>query len=595
MIGTLGRYRILRHLATGGMGEVYLAEAVGAAGFAKKLVIKTLRADLASDQRLMDQFVAEGRLLEALDHPNIASILDLGIVDDTTFLAMEYVEGFDLRALLRALPSDGQQRLAEAPTLCVVTAVAEALDHAATRPGPEGRAMRIVHHDVTPSNIMVRPDGHIKLVDFGIARSKVRQRLAADALRGKLPYLSPEQARMESVDGRTDLFALGLVGAELLVGRRLLDVSDLAGLAVAHENLASAIGRLADLGVHEETVSLLRDMTVLARKERVPSAGHVAERARARLLSLGESSLERPLAQALAPAFAALQERASGFDATLASLVGPSGPSAAGPVTGTVSLPGISLGQAVPAPAPGLEDAPAATASPVRLRKRVVFAALSLLGLVGFVGWWLGSQAVQTPAPAIAVQPGTEPVGIAAIVDAEAAAQVGAADAGETGTPDAALSALDDAGSAGVPLAHARDGSPPDGSLAAVDRDTGATGSSADDDDDADNADNADNADARGSRRMAHDAAKIRRVTARPARNFGTVVFLVLPADAEVRLDGAVVAHNKTGRYRLRVSVGTHTVAVRDPVSGNKRSRRFKMRAGRELRLPGFQLVAGVP
>ena len=108
MLAELGRYRLVRHLATGGMGEVYLAEAPGAAGFAKRLVIKTLRQDLASDEALVRQFVAEGRLLEALDHPNIAQILDLGLAGETYFLAMEFVEGFDLRALTRALPSNAE-------------------------------------------------------------------------------------------------------------------------------------------------------------------------------------------------------------------------------------------------------------------------------------------------------------------------------------------------------------------------------------------------------------------------------------------------------------------------------------------------------
>ena len=102
----LGRYRLVRHLATGGMGEVYLAEAMGAAGFAKRVVVKTLRADLASDGALAQQLIAEGRLLEVLDHPNIAQILDLGCIDGEWFLAIEVVAGFDLRALRRALPAE---------------------------------------------------------------------------------------------------------------------------------------------------------------------------------------------------------------------------------------------------------------------------------------------------------------------------------------------------------------------------------------------------------------------------------------------------------------------------------------------------------
>jgi serine/threonine-protein kinase len=149
------------------MGEVYLAEAVGAAGFAKRVVIKVLRADLASDAELVRQLIAEGRLLEALDHPNIAQILDIGQADELFWLAMEYVEGWDLRAVLRALPvpqgakQEPQGPLGPSAVLHVIASVARALDHAQSRRGPDGQPLRIVHHDVSPSNVMVRHDGHV--------------------------------------------------------------------------------------------------------------------------------------------------------------------------------------------------------------------------------------------------------------------------------------------------------------------------------------------------------------------------------------------------------------------------------------------------
>ncbi len=338
----IGRYRLVRHLATGGMGEVYLAEAPGAAGFAKRVVVKTLRQDLASDQELVRQFIAEGQLLEALDHPNIAAILDLGQDGDGYYLAMEFVEGFDLRAVQRALPmAENRQVLSEIAVLEIIRAVAQALDHAQTRRGPDGKPLGIVHHDVTPSNVMVRRDGHVKLVDFGVARTALVARLSAGALRGKLPYLSPEHARQERADGRSDLFSLGLCALEWLSGRRALDVGEPESLAEAYALLPSKLAALQGQ-VSDGTWQLLQDLTQLDRGLRPARAADVADRANRLLAEAGELSPARRLAAELTPAFDRLAARAGGFDQTLAQTIGLLGQP---PVefTGTLSLAGIDV------------------------------------------------------------------------------------------------------------------------------------------------------------------------------------------------------------------------------------------------------------
>ena len=338
----IGRYRLVRHLATGGMGEVYLAEAPGAAGFAKRVVVKTLRQDLASDPELVRQFIAEGQLLEALDHPNIAAILDLGQDGDGYFLAMEFVEGFDMRAVQRALPMiDGGQVLSEIAVLEIVRAVAQALDHARTRRGPDGKPLGIVHHDVTPSNVMVRRDGHVKLADFGVARTALVARLSAGALRGKLPYLSPEHARQERADGRSDLFSLGLCALEWLSGQRALDVGEPESLAEAYALLPGKIAALAGR-VTPGAFQLLESLLQLDRKLRPATAAEVADRANRLLAEAGELSPARRLAAELAPAFDLLAARAGSFDQTLAQTIGLLGQSP-GEFTGTLSLPGIEV------------------------------------------------------------------------------------------------------------------------------------------------------------------------------------------------------------------------------------------------------------
>lgn len=340
----VGRYRLVRHLATGGMGEVYLAEAPGAAGFAKRVVVKTLRQDLAADQDLVRQFIAEGQLLEALDHPNIAAILDLGQDGDGYFLTMEFVEGFDLRAVLRALPmAENGQVLSEFAVLEIIRAVAQALDHAQTRRGPDGKALGIVHHDVTPSNVMVRRDGHVKLVDFGVARTALVARLSPGALRGKLPYLSPEHARQERADGRSDLFSLGLCALEWLSGQRALDVGEPESLIEAYALLPAKTAALQGR-VSAGTLQLLTDLTQLDRKQRPATAAEVSDRAARLLAESGELAPARRLAAELTPAFDQLAARASSFDQTVAQTIGLLG-QGPGEFTGTLSLPGIEVVQ----------------------------------------------------------------------------------------------------------------------------------------------------------------------------------------------------------------------------------------------------------
>jgi len=562
---SFGRYRLVRHLATGGMGEVYLAEAVGAAGFAKRMVIKTLRPDLSADERLVAQFVAEGRLLEALDHPNIAQILDLGMYEGTYFLAMEYVQGRDLRDLRNALPMrDGLQRMDEVPVLTVMADIAGALEHAAGRLGADGEPMHIVHHDVTPSNIMVRRDGHVKLVDFGVARSAVWRRLEASALRGKLPYLSPEQASLTDADGRADVFSLGLVAYELLSGRKAMAVNEPEELPAAYERLTERLDELSDVDVSSSTRQLIAHMVRLDRRDRIAGAALVAERARHRLVELGIADTARPLALALAPSFDLLEQQATGFDHTLASLVA-AGPGSIGtPVegggAGTVSMPGLQglAGPVVEAPA--LVSA-TGTIPPVgasRPRKRVLFGAAMLLLLAGLIGWWVGTSGTTTPpattaaatqvpdaTPAPAAPPA--PVTAVALTTAPTPASPPPAPAP---TPVEVTVAVAAAPTADEPDAAASDTTSPP---------------------------------------AAESAAPVRAATA-------TLRFLVFPAYCEVLVDGRRQAVHASGRYALSLRPGRHKVVVRDPTSGQQQSQTVTLGAGESRTLPGgFRLVTDLP
>jgi len=222
-VGSLGRYQIIEPIAAGGMGEVFLAKAIGAAGFEKKVVIKRIRPHLAQDPSFVRRFIGEGRVVVQLAHPNVAQVFDMGEVDGSYFIAMEYVEGCDLRELNRRAKVSGR-RVPLGQILFVLSSIADGLAHAHNRQDDEGTPVGIIHRDVSPSNIMLSKDGAVKLVDFGVAKTEVfQQESLGGSIRGKLQYMSPEQANAAELSSRSDVFSLGVVAYELLSGKRPFD------------------------------------------------------------------------------------------------------------------------------------------------------------------------------------------------------------------------------------------------------------------------------------------------------------------------------------------------------------------------------------
>lgn len=215
-----GRYELLRKLAEGGMGEVHLARMEGPAGFEKRVVIKKILRQFSSDPKFVERFIEEGKTLVTLSHGNIVPVFDLGVVDGEYYLAMEYVEGGNLRDAIKYLAAT-ETTMPWHLAVTIVTGVCRALAFAHDRTDDEGRPLHIVHRDISPSNIMVSRHGDVKLVDFGIARStRSLQHTISGFIEGKVYYMSPEQARGETLDRRTDQFSLGVVFYELLTGRR---------------------------------------------------------------------------------------------------------------------------------------------------------------------------------------------------------------------------------------------------------------------------------------------------------------------------------------------------------------------------------------
>jgi serine/threonine protein kinase len=221
-----GRYTLLQRLAVGGMAEVFRAKISSSHGFEKVLVIKRILPHLAADATFVSMFIDEAKLTAQLTHPKIVQILDFGDVAGQYFIALEYVDGSDALGLLR---TSAQRRLHIPRHLAVfiINEVLEALDYAHNARDMEGKSMHIVHRDISPSNIFLSKRGDVKLGDFGIAHAQRREsKTQAGTLKGKYGYMSPEQVVGQQVDGRSDLFAVGVVLAEMLMGRRLFTAAN---------------------------------------------------------------------------------------------------------------------------------------------------------------------------------------------------------------------------------------------------------------------------------------------------------------------------------------------------------------------------------
>jgi eukaryotic-like serine/threonine-protein kinase len=274
-VETFGRYELLRKLATGGMGQVFLARQKGPVGFQKLLVLKRLLPHLSEDQEFIQMFLDEARIAGVLNHPNIAQIYDLGDVDGVFYIAMEYVQGESVNQVnARARRAKGALPLG---LKCRIIADAAAgLDHAHQARMPSGRRLGLIHRDVSPQNVLVGFNGNVKLIDFGVAKAagKLSQTVVG-TIKGKHAYMSPEQARGEELDARSDVYGLGIVFHELLTHQRLFKRdTDLATLkavvgarVVPPSELVAGIPKALDAVV----------MKALARRrdERYQSAGEL--------------------------------------------------------------------------------------------------------------------------------------------------------------------------------------------------------------------------------------------------------------------------------------------------------------------------------
>lgn len=297
----VGKYTLIRKLATGGMAEVYLARADGPMGFAKTLVLKRILPHLAEDQTFIEMFLGEAKLAAQLNHPNVVQIFDFGESDGAYFIAMEFIDGPNLRALTKRATELGQP-LPLAACAKLISFACEGLAFAHDFADPEtGEPLGLIHRDISPDNILLSKTGAVKVVDFGIAKAAGQgHHTKTGTLKGKLSYMPPEQLSGKPLDRRADVFALGIVLYELLCAKKPFDATTEVSImqAILYEPLIPANQRRTD--VPPELSRILDRALAKNRDERYGSCRELQADLERFILTTGEPVGSYQLAQLVA-------------------------------------------------------------------------------------------------------------------------------------------------------------------------------------------------------------------------------------------------------------------------------------------------------
>lgn len=304
----IGQYRLLCHLATGGMAEVWIAQGPNSRND-PLVCVKLMLAGLERDEEFLSMFIEEAKLAAPLQHPNLVQIDDLGVGDGRLYLAMEYIRGHALSVLAKALPERGE-RLAPELAAAMVAQVARGLDYAHDFRSRDGRSLGLVHRDISPHNLILRGDGRVKVVDFGIAKATSIAGTRTRGLKGKVGYMSPEQIHGRGIDRRTDVFALGVTLWELSTGQRLFTGTSEAEVLTKIMTQLIPDPRERDPDLPEELAALT--LRALARKpeNRLATAGELAEGLEAFVRARLDGPAEPILADLAARALPALPRTA---------------------------------------------------------------------------------------------------------------------------------------------------------------------------------------------------------------------------------------------------------------------------------------------
>ncbi|MFN7942490.1 MAG: TonB family protein [Thermoanaerobaculia bacterium] len=449
-----GQYTLLERIAVGGMAEVWKARMKGVEGFQKTVAIKRILPHLTDSSDFLTMFIDEAKLAAQLNHNNIIHIYDLGKLGDDYFIAMEFVDGRDLRTILNTARQNGQP-LPLGLALLVGSGLASALDYAHRKKDFEGRELGLVHRDVSPQNVLISFEGDIKLCDFGIVKAVTKaSKTQMGALKGKLQYMSPEQAWGRPVDARSDLFSLGSLLFEMLTARRLFaGESEMSVLDAVREGRVQA-PRDLDPRLPLEVNALV--LKALARDpgDRFQTAGEMQREIDAILQSMKPNPGKADLAGYMKRLFG-IEGRAeiTGAAAAAPAFAAPAAPvkaavpAAAAPVERSVPASSPAVATVAPAPGTRVEAAESEGGKGQGMLWGLIAAAV-VLGVVAYL--FLGRGAAKPPE----TPPVAAPTDTAAPANPEATAPVGTGTQPAGGTPATTPAA---ASPAGVDVAKAVD------------------------------------------------------------------------------------------------------------------------------------------
>jgi eukaryotic-like serine/threonine-protein kinase len=347
-----GKYWLLDRVNVGGMAEVWKAKAFGVEGFERLLAVKRILPNIAEDEEFITMFIDEAKIAVQLNHANIAQIFDLGKVDDSYFIALEFVHGRDVRAIYdrcKQKPVDGSPAMPIAQACFIIMKACEGLDYAHNKKDANSREIHLVHRDVSPQNVLISYEGEVKLIDFGIAKaagkaSKTQQGI----LKGKFGYMSPEQVRGLPLDRRSDVFSLGIVLYELLTGERLfVGESDFSTLEKVR-NVEILPPSTYNRRISDELERIVMKALAKDVDDRYQNAIDLHDDLQAFMYTAGEFYSRKDLAAWMKRVFAKeMEEESAKLEQYRTMPVPPVAPSLQQP------MPGVSA-----APAPGQSDRP---------------------------------------------------------------------------------------------------------------------------------------------------------------------------------------------------------------------------------------------
>jgi serine/threonine protein kinase len=379
----LGKYQVLRHLATGGMAEIFLARTIGMERFERYVVVKCIKPEYAANTQFVEMFLDEARISAQLHNQHIAQVFDIGIENGVLYFAMEYVHGQNAQAILQTVAL-GKTVIPLEHALTIVIGAAQGLSYAHDKVGADGQPLELVHRDVTPTNILVSYDGAVKVVDFGIVKAATRStQTRSGVLKGKLAYMSPEQCRSAPLDRRSDVFALGILLYELTTTRRLFaEESDYETMnRIVTGDIPPPRRHRADYP--DELAAIVMRCLAVAPAERYPTAEALLEDLLAFARHAGLAPTAIGLSRYMRELFGRQAEPWIGIDLPPTPILPAPTPSFASPPTPPISIVSDSI-----------------VSAPPRRRAPVIIGAFAVAALAGGAAIFIGTRDASVPTAA---------------------------------------------------------------------------------------------------------------------------------------------------------------------------------------------------